>query len=166
MRIKTKETVEKIMAKYRWDNLEDWKQEGTGSNKIFVHSVYQTDRLNIRQTLGAEGQGISMETPDYTLYVSTGQHSDPFTKKELTPYYSLSIATTQGEKKVYQDMIDEKGFKDIRGNRDILFHFVENVPERYFEIAVDEKATHISTHWTRLPREIGKKNKRLTKERT
>ena len=39
MRIKTKETVEKMMAKYRWDNLEDWKQEGTGSNKIFVHSV-------------------------------------------------------------------------------------------------------------------------------
>ena len=164
MRIKTKETVEKIMAKYRWDDLEDWKQEGAGVNKVFFRPVYQKNNLNIRQTLGAAGQGVVMETPEYALYVSTGLHLDFFTKRELTPYYSLSIATALNEKKVYQDMMDEKGFKDIRGNREILFHFAENVPESYFDIAVDEKATHISTHWMRIPREIGRKHKiRLSK---
>ncbi len=167
MQIKTKETVQKTLAKYRWDDLENWEPKGNVKDRTFQRLVYQKDNVAIMQRKWANGYGISLETPEYTLYISSGQHPDFFAKKKLTPYYAISIATTHAERKVYQDMMDEKGFKDIRGNRDLLFHFMENVPDRFWEIAIDEKANHISTYWMRIPSEIGAKKlkRRLTKER-
>ncbi len=147
MQIDTQKTVEQTLAKYQWSDLENWQKTTDGKSDIFSREVYRKNNLTILQRKWPEGQGISVETPDYTLFISTGYHLNQFNTKKQTKYYSLDIATTMSEKKVYQSILDEAGFQNIKGDRVYLFHFMENLPDCYFDLVVDPKAKHISTFW-------------------
>ncbi len=161
MQINTPRTVQKTLEKYRWNDLENWQETGDGN---FQRPVYQKGEISILQKKWPEGQGIEVETPDYTMYVGMGYHLNVFEGHSATKYYSLSVAATRSEKKLYQSMMDEAGYKSIQGDRQHLLRFKESLPEKYFSLEVDEKAHYVASFWMRIPRRAAK-FKRLIKEK-
>lgn len=147
MHIKTKETVQKTLSQYRWDDVASWHHTGTGKECTFSRPVYQKGDLTVTQKKWYDGFGVEVTTPDYTMYITSGHRLSSFYQDKSVQYYSLSVATTQNETKVYQAAMDEEGFADIHGDRRYLFRFMENLPDKYFTLDVDEKAKHISTYW-------------------
>lgn len=169
MQIKTKETVQNTLNKYRWDNAQGWHKNPL-SNAL-VRDVYQKGNLAIRQEIQSDCQAVFFETPEYTMAVSQGVHPNMMTigQSKNVPFYSLSIFTTNSDKNVYNSFTDDVGYMNIGGDRQFLFHFLEKLPDSYFVLDKDEEAQHISSCWMRPINNVVKHRKplcRMGKERT
>lgn len=157
MQIKTKETVQNTLNKYRWDSAIGWSKKPLGG---FSRDLYQRGDLSIRQEINQNEQAVVFEMPQLTMRVSSGKHPDLMTiaQSKDVPFYSLSVFSTVSDKTVYKSFEDDAGYKDISGDRQMILNFLEKVPDAYFVLEKDEHACHVSTCWMR-PRNLIKKTK-------
>ena len=157
MQIKTKETVQNTLKKYRWDSAIGWSKKPLGG---FSRDVYQKSGLSIRQEINQNEQAVVFEIPQLTMVVSSGKHPDLMTiaQSKDVPFYSLSVFSTISEKTLYKSFVDDAGYKDISGDRQMILNFLEKVPDAYFVLDKDENASHVSTCWMR-PRCLIKKTR-------
>ncbi len=168
MQIDTKKTVQKTLDKYQWDNPVGWKRDSLGE---FSREVYKKNNLTIRQKMNDGYQAVCFETPDFTMYVSSGMYSDLMAmgNNKKVRYYSLDVETTLSERKLYHSMQDESGYKSIKGERQFILNFLEKVPDAYFVLDKDENASHVSYCYMRPINNVVKHRKplcRMGKERT
>lgn len=153
MQIDTQKTVQKTLDKYRWDDLEKWQKDSLGG---FSRDVYRCKDLLIRQQMQGGCQSVCFETPECTMYVSSGKHPDMMTlgQSKDVKYHCLSITTTLGERKLYQSLVDESGYMNITGDRRFILNFLEKTPDEFFVLDKDENAKHISSCYMRPQRII------------
>ena len=165
MHIDTKKTVEKTFSQYRWDDLENWTQNGSLSTR----QIYKDEGLIIYQQINDTNRQVIFETPEYTMRISTGSRRNlMYDSNENVRYYALNVETTMNERNVYHSLIDNAEYREIKGERRHILNFEKILPPKYFILEKDENARHISTYWMRIPRSIfSNRSKRstLSKER-
>ena len=147
MQIKAQETVEKTFALYRWDDLNNWTQK----NNLMTRHVYREQDLVIYQQIRSGNRHIVFETPEYVMRVIAGTHKDVMTreKEKKVPFFELTVSTTVSKRNLYRSLIDDAGYRDIKGDRQYILDFEKKLPQKYFSLKKDENAPHISTYWMR-----------------
>ena len=64
----------------------------------------------------------------------------------------LSIYTNNLEKNIYTSHVDDTGFYNETGKADMLFHFLEKIPDEFFVLSQDTKAVaHHRTPFKHTP---------------
>ncbi len=151
MKIKTKDTVNQTLRLYRWNVSEQWRQNTLDAS--FEREVYHKGNLRIFQSAHCDGESVIFETPAYTLTIGKHAVSDLSGRQaQKTNLYGINIYTTDMESHVYMSEEDDTGWQHISGNRDMLFHFLEKIPDKYLLIAKDEQGTYVSSHWEKTNR--------------